>query len=733
MALLRCAKLTALALLAGCGVPHAVTDLDMTTWSIAAVDPETGDVGVSMASCVPETFGDAVAALVPGRGVAATQAAFSIDNRNRVFEGLREGLGAQEVVDRAIAPMADSVTARRQYGVVTMVGGHVEVAGYTGEGTSDWSGIRSDAAMAVTAQGNTLVSEAVVGDALEAFIRDDPGGRNTLADRLMRALEAGSAAGGDVRCNRDGLISTAATAMIVVARGDDEPYAAENIGISDQGTTRAPWLAISETTPREGPNPILEVRRRFDAWRAETLGPYARPLAAQPYETLSRPVREFVSVSAPHVVIEDVYLIDGTGAPPRREMSVVIRDGRIIAVGPTPEVGRPAGAEVIDGRGHTLAPGFVMVHEHMFYPAGGGRYNTNQVSFPPLYLAGGTTTIRTGGSLDPYTDLRIRAEVEAGRHVGPHMDVTGPYLEGPGGFAWAFPVLATPRDARDHVNFWADRGVTSFKAYNVIDRSTLGAAIMAAHARGLKVTGHLCSVTYREAADLGIDNLEHGFFAATDWVADKSLDRCPRGAAQTYLDLDIESSSFTDLVDHLIERGVALTSTLTVVERRAPGRPPPPEGARSSMLPELRDIVMRGLTRAEQPGNPAGELLAKYMAMEKAFYDAGGMLLVGTDPTGAGDVVPGYANQRAVQLLMEIGLTVEQAIEVATRNGARYLQLEGDLGTVEVGKRADLVLMRGDPGADPEALRRMVTVFKDGVGYDSAKLFDSVEGWVGVR
>ena len=106
--------------------------------------------------------------------------------------------------------------------------------------------------------------------------------------------------------------------------------------------------------------------------------------------------------------------------------------------------------------------------------------------------------------------------------------------------------------------------------------------------------------------------------------------------------------------------------------------------------------------------------------MEKAFYDAGGHLIVGTDPTGAGDVVPGYANQRALQLLMEMGLRVEQAIEVATRNGARYLQLDGDLGTVEVGKRADLVLMRGDPGADPEAFRRMVTVFKDGVGYDSA-------------
>ena len=369
----------------------------------------------------------------------------------------------------------------------------------------------------------------------------------------------------------------------------------------------------------------------------------------------------------------------------------------------------------------------------MFYPSGRGRYNTNQFSFPPLYLAGGVTTIRTGGSVDPYTDLSIREEIDSGRHVGPSMDVTGPYLEGPNGFLWAFPKLSNPQEARDHVNFWADRGVTSFKAYNVIDRATLGAAIEAAHARGIKVTGHLCSITYREAADLGIDNLEHGFFAATDWVADKQPDQCPRGASQSYLDLDLQSPAFTDLVDHLIESEVALTSTLTVVERRAPGREAPSQGAQEAMLPQFRERVMAGLARADSPDNLGGELLAKYMSMEKAFYDAGGMLVVGTDPTGAGDVVPGYANQRAVQLLMEIGLTVEQAIEVATRNGAVYLERDDEIGTVEVGKRADLVLMRGDPGVDPGALRQMTIVFKDGVGYDSAKLFDSVKGWVGVR
>ena len=456
-------------------------------------------------------------------------------------------------------------------------------------------------------------------------------------------------------------------------------------------------------------------------------------LQAQRYQDLSESVRAYVSVSAPVVVVENVRLIDGTGAAAREAMTVVVRDGRIDRVGPTASVGTVPGAEVIDGTGHTLIPGLVMMHEHMFYPSGQGRYNTNQYSFPPLYLAGGATTIRTGGSLDPYTDLTIREQVEAGNLPGPRMDVTGPYLEGPGGFAWAFPKLATPEQARAHVNFWADLGVTSFKAYNLIDRATLGAAIEAAHTRGIKVTGHLCSITYREAAELGIDNLEHGFFAATDWVPGKEADACPRGAAQSYLDLDLESAAFTDLVEHLVARDVALTSTLTVVERRAPGRPPPPLGAQEAMLPQLRERVMAGLQRADAPDNPGGRLLGKYMAMEKAFYDAGGTLLVGTDPTGAGDVVPGYANQRAVQLLMELGLSVEEAIEVATRNGAAYLERDDEIGTVEVGKRADLVLMLGDPGGDPDALRRMVTVFKDGVGYDSAALFASVKGWVGVR
>ncbi|HSG09607.1 MAG TPA: amidohydrolase family protein [Longimicrobiales bacterium] len=456
--------------------------------------------------------------------------------------------------------------------------------------------------------------------------------------------------------------------------------------------------------------------------------------AAQAFADLAPGVRDFVVVPETLVALVGVRLVDGTGAPARDGVTVVVRDGRIAAVGPTGAVAVPDGARVVDGAGQTLMPGLVMLHEHLFYPSGAVRYNTNQNSFPPLYLAGGVTTMRTGGSMETYTDLRVAREIEAGRAVGPHMDVTGPYLEGEGGFAWGLPALTSPQEARDHVNFWADRGVTSFKAYNLIDGATLKAGIEAAHARGIKVTGHLCSITYREATEMGIDNLEHGFYASTDFVADKQPDQCPRGASESLRALDVRSPDFVSLVATMVQHGVALTSTLTVFERAAAHRPPPPPGAQAAMLPELREQVMQRYDARQKSATPESlEHLHKMMALEKAFYDAGGLLVVGTDPTGAGDVVPGYANQRALQLLVEMGLSAEKAVEVATRNGAVYLGRADEIGTVAVGKRADLVLVRGDPTADPEAFRQMTVVFKDGVGYDSAKLFESVRGWVGVR
>ena len=264
--------------LAACAPDPATypTAMDMTTWSIVGVDPKTGDVGVAVASCVTRQ-GDAVAALVPGKGAAATQAGFDIKNRNKVFEAIKQGLTAEEVIAQVTDRKWDSETDRRQYGVLTIHDGFVRAAGFTtptrqgltaGEdGVPRFAGVMADPSRGVSAQGNTLASSEVVQRPLDAYRWEDPAGFNMLADRLMRALEAGSIAGGDVRCNQGSVRQTASMAAILVARGSDPPYATENIGMTDAGTNKAPWLNLSVLAERSGDNPLLELRRQYDRWR----------------------------------------------------------------------------------------------------------------------------------------------------------------------------------------------------------------------------------------------------------------------------------------------------------------------------------------------------------------------------------------------------------------------------------------------------------------------------------
>jgi enamidase len=455
--------------------------------------------------------------------------------------------------------------------------------------------------------------------------------------------------------------------------------------------------------------------------------------AARAQRDLSPQVRPFIRTDAPAIALTNVRVIDGTGSPARDGQTVVIREGDIVYAGPA--VGAPtAGAEVIDMAGHTVTPGFVMLHEHMFYPAGNGMYNELGYSFPRLYLAGGATTIRTGGSMVPYADLNLKRSIEAGRTPGPHMDVTAPYLNGPGLGIAAVHALSGPDEARRMVSYWADVGATSFKAYMHISRDELRAAVEEAHRRGLKVTGHLCSVTYREAADIGIDNLEHGFFASTDFVADKQPDQCPGGASASLTTLDVESEAARSLIRHLVDSDVALTSTLTVFETSVPGRPRAPDAALDAMVPEVRDLYLRRFAQiaGSEPGAAARRFRAM-MDMEVAFFRAGGLLVAGTDPTGYGGVVAGWSNQRMIELLVEAGLSAVEAIQVATRNGAIHLGVDDRVGTITADMAADLVVVRGDPTTRIADIGNVEIVFKDGIGYDPARLIAATRGSVGIR
>lgn len=447
---------------------------------------------------------------------------------------------------------------------------------------------------------------------------------------------------------------------------------------------------------------------------------------------LSNAVRPFVKHAEPVIVLTNARVVDGTGSPARENQAILIRDGKLAAVGHASSVTVPEGATTIDLAGKTVLPGLIMFHEHLYYPTGGSIYAQLGESFSRLYLAGGVTTMRTGGNVNGLMDIKLKQEIAAGRQPGPDIDATAPYLNGPNGFLQMYG-LKDSLDARKQVAYWADMGATSFKAYMTITRAQLGAVVEEAHKRNLKVTGHLCSVTYSEAADLGIDNLEHGFFAATDFVVGKEPDDCPgQGSGQrTIATLDENSEPFKALVTKLVDKKVALTSTLTVFETLTPGRPKPP-GLEVLVAP-LRELYDRTYTRVTGDGNSNyAKLFPNAMKLERAFVRAGGTLIAGTDPTGFGGVIPGYANQRQVELLVEAGFTPLEAIQIATLNGAKYLGRDARIGSIEVGKQADLVIVNGNPAANIADIRNVETVFRKGVGYDPKRLIESVAGRVGL-
>jgi imidazolonepropionase-like amidohydrolase len=453
---------------------------------------------------------------------------------------------------------------------------------------------------------------------------------------------------------------------------------------------------------------------------------------AQARPELSSAVRAYVSVDAPLIALTHVRVIDGTGAAPLEDQTVIIRDGNIAAIGAFASTTIPAGAQTIDLTGKSVIPGLVMVHEHLYYPNGPGVYGQLGESFSRLYLSGGVTTMRTGGNVNGFMDLNMMRLVESGQKPGPAIDATAPYLNGPNTFI-QMRVLKGPEDARRQVQYWTDEGATSLKTYMQITRGELAAAINEAHRRGIKVTGHLCSVTYAEAASLGIDNLEHGFFAATDFVPDKKPDQCPgQGVGQkTIAALDENGAPFKNLVQTLIKANVALTSTLTVFETFTPGRPKPP--GLEVLTPQLREQFEQNYARtAQNKDSIYTTLFPKGMALERAFAKAGGLLIAGTDPTGGGGVIPGFANQRQVELFVDAGFTPLEAISISTLNGAKYLGRDKRVGSLAVGKQADLVVIDGNPAAAIGDIRKVHTVFKQGVGYDPQKLIASVSGKAGI-
>jgi imidazolonepropionase-like amidohydrolase len=458
------------------------------------------------------------------------------------------------------------------------------------------------------------------------------------------------------------------------------------------------------------------------------------------------PLKPFIQQDAPLIVLNDVRLIDGTGAPVREHVRIDIDHGKIVNVqSALLRNAYPEGAKVIDLAGHTVFPGLVGMHEHLFYPLPEGGpgllplYGEMADSAPRLYLAGGVTTARTAGSLEPYTDISVKDAIDGGKIPGPKLFLTGPYLEGEPSIGPQLHTLTGADDAARTVDYWAAEGMTSYKAYMHIKPEELKTAIEHAHAKGLKVTGHLCSIGFKEAADLGIDNLEHGLVVDTEFYSDKKTGVCPgQSPPQVALaKMDVEGAEIQGTIKYLIDHHVAVTSTLAIFESFVPNRPTMSEEmrARESLLPQAWGsyLTTRAVIAQEAGPAPWATLLKQEMQFERDFVKQGGVMMVGCDPTGYGGVLPGFGDQRNLELLVEAGFTPEEAIHFATENGAKWLGEEAQIGTVAAGKAADLVVVDGDPSKNIHDVEKVETIFKDGVGYSPEKLIESVRGRVGLR
>lgn len=439
---------------------------------------------------------------------------------------------------------------------------------------------------------------------------------------------------------------------------------------------------------------------------------------------------EFIAIKDTVIALKHVRVLDGTGAPAREDQTIIIDSGRIAAIGPTAEISVPATAHSLDLTGQTAIPGLVGMHDHLFYTTDrGDREVPAAESFAPLYLAAGVTTIRTAGAFNLKAEQAIKKAIDAGNFAGPKIHLTSPYMNKRPGESLDLQKVA------ELINQWADQGVDSLKIYENVNRAELNSIVDVAHKRGLKVTGHLCAVGFVEAAQAGIDNLEHGLAVDTEFFSRKKPDECPKRDdwLPELARIDVKSEPVQRMTGELVSRRVAVTSTLPIFESF---------GAQFEMDPRMHDVLSDDAAvdcrtyltavKASSKRSMVWENVLKHeMEFEREFVKAGGLLMAGVDPTGWGGIVAGFGDQRGVELLVAAGFSPEEAIRIATLNGATFLGEDSRIGTIAPGKQADIVIVRGNPAANIGDIRNVQLVFKDGIGYDPAKLIESVKGTVG--
>lgn len=470
------------------------------------------------------------------------------------------------------------------------------------------------------------------------------------------------------------------------------------------------------TNSKKGDN-IQDSDNRVDEINPEI---YNRPL-------YSDFMKSYLSIDDSIVVLQDVKIIDGSGLKNALvNQSIVIYGDKIITICHKDSIKHPEKAKVLNLNGHTVIPGIIGTHNHLRLPDVAIPYSATR-----LYLACGVTTIQTCGTANAKDEIELAKNIREGISPGPEIVNSSPYFTGDDGK----PHFIHPKNEKhlqDTMQYWIDKGVKWFKVYMNTNPEDLKFMIKYAHERGVKVAGHLCSITYEEAAKMGIDAIEHGFTYSYDHADGKIQGKC--SGSNSFRSLtDISSEEVRMVQQCLIENNVALSSTPAALECQLHARVDQSSRVLEVMSPSLRAKFGSRVRKMQKAGDKwyFKEIwLTKSMEYDLAFYRAGGLLTAGPDPMHLN--MPGFGDQRNYELFIEAGFSPTEAINVMTFNGAKLLELD-DRGLIAVGKKADLIVINGDLEENPSMIKNMEIVFKDGYGFSPEKLLEDVKGLVGIK
>jgi len=416
------------------------------------------------------------------------------------------------------------------------------------------------------------------------------------------------------------------------------------------------------------------------------------------------------------LAIRHARLFDPETRIVRPDMTVVVSGNRIQAVGADGEVQVPAEAEVVDARGKLLLPGLWDMHTHLTDDQG------------LMHLAAGVTTVRDlANDTDKLLDLRKRWD--AGEALGPRVLMAG-FIDGPGPFAGPSKVLVdTEEEALAAVDNYARLGYVQIKMYSSLDPKLVPAIVQRAHQLGLRVSGHIPNgMSAEQAVRAGFDEIQHVNFLFLNFLPPEIDTRTPARfteVAQHAAELDLNSERVRSFIALLKERGTVSDPTLVAFEGMLTGRPDQLDPSLAAVADRFPAQVRRAVFGGGL--NPPAELVQRYrdsyramQNMVRALHDAGVTIVAGTD------AMAGFSLHRELELYVDAGIPAPEALRIATLGAARVMKRDDELGTLAVGKLADMILVDGDPTKNISDIRRVVLTVKDGVTYDPAKLYEAI-------